>query len=356
MRWLGVMLLAVSTLQAPTTGHGSAAFVGALEELRQAQRIPGLSYAVLRHGELLAAGGLGVADITTGRLATADTVYNIASVTKPISAVLIMQLVEQGHVDLDRPIAEYSAWREFCTAFAAQPSIFARHLQCDPPLHTLRQLLSHTATGTPGADFSYNPVLYSWASRPVAAVMGEAFSDLVQSRVLSPAKMARAVRIHRARPVPAALAPDVAPPHRVDEEGKVVPSPPLDGQGDGAAGGVLASVLDLVAFDRALEAGTLIDDSSRRQMLARQSDAVSGKALPYGIGWYRQRYAGRELVWHAGWWEEAYSALYLKLPEEGLTLILLANSEGIWWGNPLDEAAVQESLFASAFLRHYPQR
>lgn len=57
-----------------------------------------------------------------------------------------------------------------------------------------------------------------------------------------------------------------------------------------------------------------------------------------------------------GWWERAYSALYLKLPDERLTLILLANSEGLWWGNPLDAAEVERSPFAAAFLRRFPPR
>ena len=59
---------------------------------------------------------------------------------------------------------------------------------------------------------------------------------------------------------------------------------------------------------------------------------------------------GARLVWHSGWWEDAYSALYLKVPDRDATIILLANSEGLWWDNPLDEARVEESAFAQAFL------
>jgi hypothetical protein len=58
-------------------------------------------------------------------------------------------------------------------------------------------------------------------------------------------------------------------------------------------------------------------------------------------------------VWHSGWWEKAYSALYLKVPERGLTLIALANSDGLWWGNPLDEAHVERAPIAQAFLEAF---
>ena len=82
--------------------------------------------------------------------------------------------------------------------------------------------------------------------------------------------------------------------------------------------------------------------------------ATDGTPLAYGLGWFVQEHAGRRLVWHAGWWPQAYSALYLKLPDEGLTMIVLANSEGMWWGNPLDAATVERSAFARAFLEAFP--
>jgi hypothetical protein len=63
-----------------------------------------------------------------------------------------------------------------------------------------------------------------------------------------------------------------------------------------------------------------------------------------------QEYQGRTLVWHSGWWDDAYSALYLKVPSLDLTFIVLANSEGVWWDNPLDRAEVHRSEFAQAFL------
>ena len=75
--------------------------------------------------------------------------------------------------------------------------------------------------------------------------------------------------------------------------------------------------------------------------------------LPHGLGWFVQEYRGRKLVWHSGWWEKAYSAIHLKVPEEKLTLILLANSEGLWWNNPLDDAQVEKSPFAAAFLERF---
>ncbi len=329
-----------------------ATFIQRLDSLRREASIPGLSVAVLKDGALVFAGGLGDADLEQGTPATAETPYDIASVAKPISAVVALRLAEQGTLDLDRRMASYSEWAEFCTEFSRQPSIFAEDLRCDPAVHTLRQLLSHTATQQPGTRFSYNPVLYSWASRPIMAAAEVSFSALVDRYVFGPAGMTRSARKHRDLPIRADLRPLLAPPHRVDSSGAISRAPALPPQGDGAAGGVIATVLDLARFDLALDRGILISPASRAEMMAPLR-SPTGEAFPYGLGWFVQQYQRHTLVWHSGWWPEAYSALYLKVPALRLTFIILANSEGIWWDNPLDQASVERSAFAQAFFQTF---
>ncbi|MEM9533116.1 MAG: serine hydrolase domain-containing protein [Pseudomonadota bacterium] len=331
------------------SGAGLASFVTTLETLRLEASIPGLSVAVVEQQRVRLAAGLGFADLKGAVAAAADTPYNIASVTKPISAVLALKLVEQGRVDLDRPMADYSRWIKFCEAFSQQPSIFARELRCEPATHTLRHLLSHIATGSAGSAYSYNPILFSWASRPLMAVTDASFSESVAQLIFAPADMQDSARQHRALPLRADLAERLAPPHQVTSDGVLAQSEPPPPQGDGAAGGVISTVLDLAKFDIALDRGELISLKSRAEMLA-PTRLRSGETAPYGLGWYVQEWRGMTLVWHAGWWEKAYSALYLKVPSQDVTLILLANSEGLWWGNPLDGAEVQRSPFAQAFL------
>ncbi|MDH5821883.1 serine hydrolase [Luteimonas sp. RD2P54] len=328
------------------------AFVERLESLRKSADIPGLSVAVVRDRAIVLALGLGYADLERRIPATAETPYDIASVAKPLSAVVALRLAEQGTLDLDRPMAEYSDWAGFCNDFSQQPSIFARGLRCQPAVHTLRHLLSHTATATPGSRFSYNPVLYSWASRPIMAAADAPFSALVERHVFAPAGMKQSARKHRDLPLPEDLARRLAPPHRLGASGEIEPAPAPSPQGDGAAGGVVATVLDLARFDVALDQGLLLSAASREAMVA-PGRSSRGEPLPYGLGWYVQEHRGHTLVWHSGWWEDAYSALYLKVPALDLSFIVLANSEGVWWDNPLDQAQVQRSEFAQAFLEAF---
>lgn len=167
--------------------------------------------------------------------------------------------------------------------------------------------MSMTSNGVPGTRFFYNPPFYSWASRPMAEVAGKTFSALVTQYVLEPAGMRRSARINRRLALPPELAAALATPYHLDATGQFVVSDPPPAQGDGAAGGVISTVADLARFDLALDAGSLL-------------------------------------------WDGAYSALYLKIPARGVTLILLANSDGLQFPTPLDAATIERSSFAMALL------
>jgi len=117
--------------------------------------------------------------------------------------------------------------------------------------------------------------------------------------------------------------------------------------------GIVSTVNDLAKYDVALDTGKLATDSIMEKLFT-PAVAPDGTTLPYAFGWYVQEYKGEKLIWHSGWDEKAgFSALYLKVPERKVTLILLANSEGMWWGNSLDKAEVEKSVFAQAFLDYF---
>jgi CubicO group peptidase (beta-lactamase class C family) len=325
-----------------------------LDSLRRAHQIPGLAVAVLHDTSLVFARGLGMANIERGLPVTAETPFNIASVAKPISAVVALRLVEDGRLDLDRPMRSYRGFDEFCATARREGGVFFNDYACEGTRLTLRHVLSMSANGiTPGSRFLYNPPSYSWASRPMAEVTGQPFSTLVESLVFRPAGMRQAARIHRSLPLRRELEDALAVPYHVDSAGYVVRSTGPPPQGDGAAGGVIASVLDLARVVIALSAGRLILPASRA-LLWTPTRTPSGESLPYGLGWFLGEYRGRRVAWHTGLWEGRYSALYLKLLDDAsdrrFTLILLANSDGLQWPTRFDEAVIDRSPFARAFF------
>ena len=331
-----------------------------LDSLRSALGIPGLAVVVLRDTTIVLARGFGFADVERRIPVTPETPFNIASVAKPISAVVALRLVQDGLLDLDRPMRRYSGFAEFCNAARAEGGIFFGDYACTDDRLTLRHVLSMTANGEQsGARFWYNPPSYSWASRPMAEVAGRPFSELVDSLVFRPAGMRNSARTNRRLPLPPRIAEALATPHHMDSAGRVVRSDPPPPQGDGAAGGVIASAMDLARFDIALADGRLLTPASRAALWS-PTRTPSGRLLPYGLGWFLGTYEGRRVAWHTGLWEGRYSALYLKVlgdtPAERLTLVLLANNDGLQWKTRFDEAAIERSPFATAFLTGFPKR
>ena len=93
----------------------------------------------------------------------------------------------------------------------------------------------------------------------------------------------------------------------------------------------------------------LLHDEALRAMWSNVSS--TGTVRPTGLGWFVQSYNGEQLVWHFGNEPDAYSSLILKVPGKRLTLILLANSDGLSAPFDLPRGDVTSSLFAVTFLR-----
>src|SRR5258708_18795418 len=94
----------------------------------ETRKVPGLAFAVIENGRVIADGAYGLANLETGAHVGIDSVFELASVTKPITAVSVMMLVAQKKVALDDPVDKYlaqvpAAWHEI----------------------TVRELLSHTS-------------------------------------------------------------------------------------------------------------------------------------------------------------------------------------------------------------------
>lgn len=323
------------------------------DTMRIAARIPGLAVVVLQDTTVLFAGGYGVTDLQGGKAVTDATPFDIASVSKPISAVVALRLAQDGLLDLDRPMRSYRDFAAYCEDVRGVGGIFFGDYACRDSTLTMRHVLSMAANGEPGTRFWYNPPVYSWTSRPMMDVSGQPFSTLVDSLVFRPAGMTHSARKYRDLPLPADIAAQLAQPHGIDSTNTMVrvDSPPP--QGDGAAGGVVASARDLARFDIALEQGILLAPAFRTQLF-QGTITATGAVLPYGLGWFLGSYNGTQLAWHTGLWEGRYSALYLKVlsddPAGRYTLILLANSDGLTWPTNFDEAAIERSIFATRFL------
>lgn len=359
-----VTFLVLSSSVLPTAARAQSfesnvrAFDARLQQLRREHHIAGLAAAIVKDQNLAWSNAYGQAFDEVP--VTTDTPFWIASVTKPFMGVLFLQLDANGSIDLDAPVNVEPSYNEFCAWLASSGLPFGRDLRCDVPI-TLDQVLRHTVNGEPGTRFLYNPLMYSRLSRYIAHAYGHSveaidryhnqMAQLLDSLVLEPAGMQRTMASQWDRSKMDVYF-DMAQGYGVTPEGGLVRRP-RPGRFLAGGAGVVSTVEDLARFDIALDTGVLGGPELMRQLFT-PAVAPDGTVLPYAYGWYVQQYRGETLYWHSGWDEEAgFSALYLKVPARDLTLILLANSEGLWWGNPLDEAAVEGSPFARAFLDQF---
>lgn len=375
---LALALLQSSTLDAPAPARLDE-FQGELEALAERYHLPGLSAAIVHRREVVWSVGIGYADFEAELLATPDTRYRLASLSKPLAAVLVLQLVEQGKLDLDAPMRDFHVpkW------FAPDPQRYA-----EAPI-LLRHVLTHTSEGEhPGQTFSYNGNIYSDLTWVLEEVTHTAYPRLLEERVFRPAGMERSLPGHTragatelgqlARPYawdgdefvrqtwqmmdpdPALDLVDMGPVFTMPAEGVALRTQWL-GEGfmhlnaGSAAGEVTSTVLDLARFDVALDGGKLVTAESRARMWTPAKKA-DGSSQPYALGWFVEEFEGRRAVWHYGWLPPGVSALYLKLPDEELTFLLLANSDGLSREFAWTREGVRASPFARAFLTRFDGR
>jgi CubicO group peptidase (beta-lactamase class C family) len=326
-----------------------------LDQLRMLLKIPGLSAAVVRDQEVVWDKGFGFADREKGVLATPETPYHVASLTKTFGATLILRLVEQGKLDLEEPASRYFA-----------------HVKGDRI--KIRHLLTHTCEGIPGERFHYTAGAYWVVNQVIEKASGKSFRELMVATFLGPLHMDRSVpghdiltegdqwadrlgkdTIRRYREV----LKDLARPYHLYGSDEVVANPPYrayatdGGEGLGsidAREGLISTVRDLAKYAAAIDRHQFLRQKTQERAWT-PAITKGGQALPHGLGWFAQRYRGIKLVWHFGYWPYTFSALLLKVPEKNLTLILLANSDGLSAPFFDDNWDVETSAFASCFLR-----
>ena len=325
-------LLAMSSARAAATNDFSRLEAG-LERLRAKWKVPGMAAGVALEGRIVWEKGFGYADLAARRPATPNTVFHLASLTKPFAAVILLQLLEAGQFDLDAPVEPFGVRLE------AKGIVRVRHL------------LSHTSEGIPGERFRYSGNRFAELDKVVNAVAKRSFADLLGERILEP------LALTNTSPNP--FAPAACAAARRDPQAFLQRSArgyafdgvtPVDYPKHFVpAAGVVSTVGDVLRFSLALDSDQLLRPETRRLMFT-PAKSSSGRDLAYGLGWFVQRRRGATLFWHYGW-DRANSTLLIKVPERDVTFVLLGNSEALSRKFDLGrDNDVTRSPFAREFL------
>jgi len=314
------------------------------EALRAALRVPGLSAAILRDGHVIWARGFGFADIEAKTPATDSTPYLVSSLTKTFTSTLLLRLVEQGAVSLDDPMRKYTD-------------------EIPEQRAKVRHVASMTSKGNPGERFEYDGSRFNALTTVLERATGQPYRVLLAKEILAPLHMQHSVPGHdvldsASRWTPlfgdstmkryAATLEALAKPYRVFAGQETVRSfyPPRRMT---ASAGLISTVRDLAAYDSALDAHAFVRPGTQ-QLAWMPAVSSDGRPLDYGLGWFVRDYRWQRFLWHYGYWPDAFSSLIVKAPAHGLSLILLANSDGLSAGF-YESGGLETNPIACEFLR-----
>ncbi len=179
-----------------------------LAAFRQEEEIPALSAAVVYDQQILWAKGFGYTDLEGKVPATPQTIYRIASITKLFTATMLMQLRDQGRLQLDDPLGKYLPGFQLKSSFGDLPPVTLRQLASHtagvprlgppnlpptaavPPIETiLARLQDAEMTFPPLTEYKYSDLGFNLLGHALSGVAGQAYEDYIQDHILKPLGM-----------------------------------------------------------------------------------------------------------------------------------------------------------------------
>lgn len=355
-------------------------------------KIPGLAVAVLVEGEVVLTDAFGWADVESQRPMERTTVLNVGSVSKLVTSTAVLQLWEQGKLDLDVDVSRYLPFevrhpagerpitvRQLLTHTAGiqdGPSYGASYACGDPAVTLQDWLHGYLAPGgrfysednflkaAPGSTFEYSNVGYGLLGLVAERVAGRDFEQLTGERIFAPLGMTTTgwllTSVERDRhATPYWLQGESA---ELDAEERALLTAPLPAEGGmvpfclysfyNYPDGLLRTTIeDLVSFVRATRPGVsapsaLLSQSTREQIFRDQTPGIETDGRVQGLGWRRTDVPGLGSLWGHGGADPGVRAHVLHRLEDGVTVLAMANRLVVEEFRP-----ILELLFAAAAER-----
>ena len=318
-----------------------------LKKEMRLQHIPGLSISVLQNADLTWGEGLGITDIENNVPTSSYSEFRTASIAKMFTAVAVMQLVERGLIDLDKPIDNY------CPEFGRkkwpittrqllqhQSGVRSYHLINDKEdsaelystkhyndvLESLEIFKNDSLLFKPGTNFHYTSYGYVLLGCIIQKVSGVKYSEYMKKSIFEAAGM-----YHTFPDEPQEIVANRSRGYYISKDGKLHNSVYVDMSNKMAAGGFLTTSNDLILFTKALLNKKLINSASLNQMFSIQIFS-DGDVVNYGYGCVvnnnNKDFYNLTEVLHGGGTPGVSNLLYI-LPEKRFAIAILANREDI---------------------------
>jgi len=302
-----------------------------IPELMQKGNVPGMSIALIKDGKTYWTQGFGVKNAKTQQAVTNDTVFEAASLSKPVFAYAVLKLVDQRKLDLDTPLSKYlpgpydvkddDRVNQITARFVLSHRTGFRNWRND---HLLKIYF------TPGERFSYSGEGFVYLSKVVEHITGESFNEFMRKTVFVPLGMTSSSYLWR---------PDyderAATGH--DPDGNIREKSKPDKVN--AAASLHTTAADYARFIEAVLNGTGLEPETRKQMLAPQiavdpectnctdrEPTMRSKEVFWGLGVGMERRANGDTFWH--WGDNgAFKCFMIAYPKQRRGLVMFTNSE-----------------------------
>lgn len=335
---LSVCVMAVSTAELPQAAVNRIE-AGVEAEMTQ-QQLVGVALGVVVDGEIVYLKGFGYADEKSETKVDVETMFRWASISKPVTAIAAMQLVDQGKLDLDADIRTYVP--EFPDKGV---KITARQLLChqggivhysngkvietqrdyaeehpfESVILSLDKFKDSELINEPGTEFSYSTHGYMLLSAVLERAGGQPFNDQVRERILKPLAMGTMQPDY-----PWVDIPNRATGYYLGARG---PRPSRDDAVHWklGGGGYISTIEDLAKFAQGLMAGGLVNPETLDAMWTEQTTA-SGEGTGAGLGFFLQGEGVTRAVMHSGSQNKTRTLMVLR-PEQNAAVVFMSNSE-----------------------------
>lgn len=318
-----------------------------IEAQRAYRNLPGLSVALVHDQDLIYARGFGYSDIDDEVPATPQTMYRVASITKTLTATAIMQLRDQGKLQLDDPVERHLPWFRIKNRFPNAPAITIRHLLTHtsglpresaypywtdykfPSRSEMIKALEQQETIFPTETrVKYSNLGFVLAGEIVAEISGIPYSEFVSKNILEPLGMS-STTIYFQDKDRKRLA--VGYGRRMENGGRAE-MPFLNARAIAASANLTSTVEDLakfaslqfreghVVFGSQILRGTTLKEMHRVQWV--NPNWKGG----WGLGFTISRKEEKTVVGHAGW-VAGYRSQLSFLPEDKIAVIVLTNAD-----------------------------
>lgn len=306
-----------------------------VEAEMETEQIPGMSIAVVRDGAVVLEKGYGFANLEDSTPAGKDTVYRLASITKPFMTMVLMKMVEEQKLSLDDPVGKFlpdlpDAWKPIPIKNLADMTSGIQNIydigipyeqfeQETTPQAIVSKMSSYPLQFRPGERWNYSSTNYILLRLVLEKVSGKPLGTLLNEVIFAPLEM-KSTGVLSYRTIIKNRAGQYT-----RRNGEVVNSARWSPTWGTGGAELVSTAADMARWNAALDRRKILRSSSYDEMWKSWTTAGGGG---FGLGWFLSHPRGRDTIWFSGG-TPGSAPDFTRFVDEKLTVIVLANTDAV---------------------------